>query len=246
MKTIDGTMRVPITLAVALTVSFLSAWVTDAGVLNPAPTARTGQTTSYGVGDDGDLQQGVEWPVPRFTDNLDGTVTDHLTGLVWLKDATRFSPRGWVPALNACNNLADDATDLTDGSVAGDWRLPNNKELRRLIDFGNSTPALPDGHPFILPLTGSFWTGTTATNNTGRAWRVDDGAMLNDPKGTSNLVWPVRDSGGLGPAPVPRTGQTISYGTRDDGELRSSPTRASRTASWTARRTGPTDGQTSR
>ena len=27
--------------------------------------------------DDGELQTGVEWPAPRFTDNLDGTVRDN-------------------------------------------------------------------------------------------------------------------------------------------------------------------------
>jgi hypothetical protein len=181
----------------------------------------TGQTVSFGSGDDGDLQKGVEWPDPRFTDNMDGTVTDHLTGLVWLKDVAFFSSRGWNPALAACNDLADDGVTLTDGSVAGDWRLPNNREVRSLIDFGNSNPALPAGHPFIVPDSGSFWSSTTSLNNTGRAWRIEDGSMLNDPKNTANVVWPVRDdfSEGFGSAPVPKTGQTTSYGSRDDGEL---------------------------
>ena len=51
---------------------------------------KTGQTVSYALGDDGDLQKGVMWPVPRFTDNGSGTVTDNLTGLIWLKDANCF------------------------------------------------------------------------------------------------------------------------------------------------------------
>jgi hypothetical protein len=208
-------------VAVLLAVGLMSPGTTQAGALNPAPVAKTGQTVSYAAGDDGDLRKGVDWPDPRFTDNLNGTVTDNLTGLVWLLDAGRFSNRGWNPALNACNNLADDGVDLTDGSVAGDWRLPNSKELRRLIDFSNSNPALPTGHPFIVPAGAVFWTSTTATNNTGRAWTIDEGEMLNDPKGRPNGVWPVRDAfvGDLGPAPVPKTGQIVSYGARDDGEL---------------------------
>ncbi|UCE55232.1 MAG: hypothetical protein JSV31_07260 [Desulfobacterales bacterium] len=52
-----------------------------------APVAKTGQTDSYADCDDGDLEKGIVWPVPRFTDNEDGTVTDNLTGLVWLKNA---------------------------------------------------------------------------------------------------------------------------------------------------------------
>ena len=34
----------------------------------------TGQTTRYDTGDDGDLEKGVAWPSPRFTDHGDGTV----------------------------------------------------------------------------------------------------------------------------------------------------------------------------
>ncbi len=59
--------------------------------------ARTGQSECYsnfpgtlvdctGTGQDGEFQKGAPWPVPRFTDNGNGTVTDHLTGLMWLKD----------------------------------------------------------------------------------------------------------------------------------------------------------------
>jgi len=221
MKRANKATRALAIVAVFVAAGLMLPGMDHAGILNPAPVAKTGQTTSYAPGDDGDLRKGVGWPDPRFTDNLDGTVSDHLTGLVWLKDATQFSGRGWNPALTACNNLADDSVDLTDGSAAGDWRLPNSKELRRLIDFGNTYPALPDGHPFIVPVSGAYWTSTTATNNTGRAWTIEAGEMVNDPKNTANLVWPVRDAqaGGLGPAPVPRTGQTISYGSRDDGEL---------------------------
>ena len=57
---------------------------------NYAPVPKTGQTTSYGAGDDGALQKGVAWPTHRFIDNLNGTVTDKLTGLVWMKNANAF------------------------------------------------------------------------------------------------------------------------------------------------------------
>ena len=42
----------------------------------------TGQALSYVSGDDGGKQKGTAWPEVRFTDNQDGTVSDHLTGLV--------------------------------------------------------------------------------------------------------------------------------------------------------------------
>jgi len=50
--------------------------------------------TCTGTGQDGDKLAGVPLPVPRFTDNSNGTVTDNLTGLIWLKNASsrRYHP----------------------------------------------------------------------------------------------------------------------------------------------------------
>ena len=42
---------------------------------------QTGQTAIFATGDDGDVAAGIKSPVPRFTDNGDGTVTDNLRGL---------------------------------------------------------------------------------------------------------------------------------------------------------------------
>ncbi len=55
----------------------------------PAPVAKTGQTDidTTVPGEDGVLAKGVAWPSPRFTDNGDGTVTDNLTDLIWLRNA---------------------------------------------------------------------------------------------------------------------------------------------------------------
>ncbi len=64
----------------------------------PVRVAATGQVTCYGengtviacagTGQDGDVRSGASWPAPRFVDNGDGTVTDMLTQLVWLQDAS--------------------------------------------------------------------------------------------------------------------------------------------------------------
>ena len=54
----------------------------------PAPAQKTGQTSCYdqfgmvidcfgNSGQDGDLQKGVAWPNPRFTDNLTGLNCPH-------------------------------------------------------------------------------------------------------------------------------------------------------------------------
>ena len=159
-----------------------------------ASVEKTGQTTSYATGDDGDLQKGVAWPNPRFTDNGDGTVTDNLTGLIWLMDADCGGTMTWNQALSYCNNLASGSCSLADGSVAGNWRLPNVKELRSLIDFGQSGPALPSDHPFLGIQPDPYWSSTTNVGYTINAWTM----VMNSANGTSRIktsaryVWPVR------------------------------------------------------
>jgi len=44
---------------------------------------------------------------PSYTIHGDGTVTDNLTGLIWLKNADCFGARDWANALTDCNNLAN-------------------------------------------------------------------------------------------------------------------------------------------
>jgi hypothetical protein len=99
-------------------------------------------------------------PAPRYTDNGNGTVTDELTGLMWEqktddggsgdKDITNT----WLDALNYCN-------DLILGGYS-DWRLPNPKELERIVDLSTSSPAA-DTTYFPNTTDGFYWTGTTCS-----------------------------------------------------------------------------------
>jgi len=166
---------------------------------------KTGQTTFYETGDDGDLVEGFEWPDPRFTDNKDGTVTDNLTGLIWLKNANCFGPKNWYDALGECNGLADGDCGLTDGSVAGDWRLPNVRELQSLIHYGLNYPALSntdgtgqwlEGDPFtaVEYFSATYWSSTTSSYLPSFVWfmEIGNGYVGTRGKTDSTYVWPVR------------------------------------------------------
>jgi len=145
---------------------------------------KTGQTLCYsadwpntqipcaGTGQDGELQKGITWPVPRFTDKLNGTVVDNLTGLVWLKNANcPGGVRTRVQALDFANNFYDGYglplalldCGLSDGSTAGQWRLPNRFELESLLDLSQTDPTLPPGHPFINVQNDYYWTSSYNT-----------------------------------------------------------------------------------
>lgn len=164
------------------------------GALGTVQLPKTGQTTSYAAGDDGALQKGVAWPNPRFTDNANGTVTDNLTGLIWLKNANCFGFKTWADALTAANVLASGACGLTDGSTTGQWRLPNRKELQSIVDRSKYNPALQAGHPFTGVQSNMYWSSSSDVGSIGFAWYVYmfDGYVGSYYKTSSYYVWPVR------------------------------------------------------
>jgi hypothetical protein len=122
---------------------------------NFAPVPRTGKDQGN-PGWDGWTRRGVEWPEPRFTDNVDGTVTDNLTGLIWLQDATCLKPQIWGEVLNTVDALADGQCGLTDGSEPGDWSVPNIREFESLTHFDRWCPAIPLINPFV-PFSSKNW-----------------------------------------------------------------------------------------
>jgi hypothetical protein len=69
----------------------------------------------------------------RFVDCGNGTVTDTMTGLIWLKRADCFPESNWKAALSAAATLKSGDCGLTDGSSAGDWRLPTREEWEATI-----------------------------------------------------------------------------------------------------------------
>ena len=193
-----------------------------------ALVSKTGQIQSYAIGDDGYLQSGVNRPEPRFTDNGDGTVTDNLTDLIWLKNTNCFGNKNWADALDASNNLSDGQCGLSDGSTPGQWHMANARELLSLIDYANTSPALSSGHPFTKADSNAYWSSTTDANRMEAALVVNMAPVpeaepiLHDVmKDESRRVWPVRvgSEAMFAAAPVPKTGQIKRYATGDDGDL---------------------------
>jgi len=196
---------------------------------NPRVTlAATGQQVSYAPGDDGSSNKGVTWRgATRFADNQNGTVTDTLTGLVWLKDAGCLGSDVWSRALTTVNQLASGTCGLTDRSVAGDWRLPNINELESLIDVSEANPAISALNPFANVSGGIYWSSTSYYGGVGgsdKAWtlRLRDGRYMNDTtanvKATAaNAIWAVKGAGTSGEVQLMSTGFHIPYSAGDDG-----------------------------
>lgn len=184
--------------------------------------ARTGQIQCWdasgnlilcsGTGQDGEYHLGIDPPISatrgitgafttpswtgvRFTDNGDGTVTDNLTSLIWLKNANCFVTwRSWLEALSLANGLGNGACSLTDGSVPGMWRLPNINELHSLADLNNPSSGLPLGHPFINLSPNNYWSSTSVVGLEAAAFEGEFtiGMVNIDYKTINSVVWPVR------------------------------------------------------
>jgi len=202
---------------------------------------KTGQTGCWnssgvsisctGTGQDGEYQLGVSpeheptagttgaytvygWAGTRFTDNGDGTVSDNLTGLIWLKNANCAGTynKNWATALSYSNALYDGCTScfgtsgdcgLSDGSSVGDWRLPNVNELHSLVDLRWNDPPVPntagtgrwsEGDPFTGVQSYRYLTSTTFADYTFYAWHVYlfYGHVYPNDKAGTDYVWPVR------------------------------------------------------
>lgn len=193
----------------------------DATATYPAPVHQTGE---YG-------STGVAWPYPRFTinttidSNVDGdcddegetcagTVTDNLTGLIWLQKANCTELSGtddngkadWETAKIAASSLTGGICGLASKYKANDWRAPSINELQSLIHYGFSSTMVPntvgtdkwtEGNPFSgvqLYYWSSTKTFTNPMKDLSKGCGVDFslGVVGIHSKDEYYSVWPVR------------------------------------------------------
>ena len=227
-----GPVAYTVTAANSTTATYIVTVSTSAAATSAIKLPKTGLTTCYdsagaiitctNTGQDGELQKGVAWPSPRFTNADNSTpingnvVVDQLTGLMWTRDGNAPGPPACTPALvKTWQDALDYAACLNTNSYLGyaDWRLPNRKELKSLVNYGQpDTATWLNTQGFTNAKTDSYWSSTSYATNTGHAWDVSliDGVMSDVIKTINHYVWPVRAGQGSGaPAEQPKTGQTI-------------------------------------
>jgi len=99
-----------------------------------------------------------------LVDNGDGTVTDTSTGLMWQQSTSNTNLLPWTAALSYCEDL----------TLAGytDWRLPNMKELRTIVDYKTYNPAI-DTDYFPDTMLSDYWSSTTREASPSSGWVID-------------------------------------------------------------------------
>ena len=116
-------------------------------------------------------------PTSEFVpNNIDSTVTHSTTGLIWKKCVEGLSGAnceiGTVTAYTWTQALV--ASVASNFASYNDWRLPNKQELKSIMEYGCSVPAINET---VFPGTPGFLTWTSSTLNAlgQNALRVDFG-----------------------------------------------------------------------
>lgn len=168
---------------------YIKAQASGGGGSTPvgATLMKTGQTTSYRTGDDGDIEAGRATDfftlntnnpfgnTNRFTDELGGSTYtndividwstyDTVSGTVlgYYYTGSSFSFVVW-------NDAIDNALSHSVGTFTTGWRLPNVNEINNLINY--EYPQKINYAPFNLGNV-NFWVSTTSPNNTAQAYQV--------------------------------------------------------------------------
>jgi len=157
---------------------------------------KTYQTISYQAFDDGYYKKGLPKFGDRFIDNGDGTITEKVTRLMWVKDPSQIPGGLWgtpgIPVRMTWSNAIINCEALNYAGYS-DWRLPNVTELESIVDYGRYSPAI-DTLFFPNSQTSYYLTSSTVAYITSYCWIVYgyNGYTYYTSKTSTNYVRPVR------------------------------------------------------
>jgi hypothetical protein len=123
----------------------------------------------------------VSTPNSDFVDVGSGTVRHVPTGLIWKRcsegqswDGTTCTGNVIVFDWHQALQRVDDVNLGTVGHNAGltDWRLPNQKEIRSLVETGCVDPSI-NAAQFPATPSFTFWSSTPLSAIPGSVWSVD-------------------------------------------------------------------------
>jgi hypothetical protein len=163
-----------------------------------ATLMKTGQTTSYRTGDDGDLEAGRATSfttlarinpfsnLNRFTSELGTQTYTNNIVIDWstYNGSTVLGiSRLAIATGNTWNQAVDNSLSYSVGSFTSGWRLINMKEIFNLLNYGNSEANLLNYSPLNLSSTGRiYWSANTLSSATTSAY------TFNNVGNTSTMV----------------------------------------------------------
>ena len=166
-----------------------------------AKLMKTGQTTSYRTGDDGDFEAGrltnfttlaennPFGNTNRFTDELGGQTYTNNIVIDW-STYDGSTVLGWYRVSNGVDinwtNALDNALLVSIGSFTTGWRLPNVQELFSLLNFSAAANPLNYSPINLGTVTNGYWTGTNFTTQGYRVFNAISQVVGNSLKSTTS------------------------------------------------------------
>ncbi|MBT2152805.1 DUF1566 domain-containing protein [Pseudoalteromonas tetraodonis] len=129
----------------------------------------------------------------RFVINIDGTVSDTKTGLMWQRcnygqvyNSETTSCDGDTQSLNWQASLKGALNDTT--ANYNDWQVPSIKELASIVDHRCTDPSINAGI-FLATQSQNYWSNTSGISNINSAWVYQFSSGLNSLHAKTSNVY---------------------------------------------------------
>jgi hypothetical protein len=176
-----------------------------------ATLLKSGQTTSYRTGDDGDLEAGRATSFSvlsannpfgntnRFTDELGGSTYTNNIVIDWSTyDGTTVLgiSRVEIATGQTWNQAVDNSLSYSVGSFTSGWRLPNMKEIFNLVNYANTPENFLNYSPLNLNSSGRvYWSSNSNVGSSTSAYFFSNVGMTGQTAKTTSVAFtyfPVR------------------------------------------------------
>lgn len=176
-----------------------------------AQLMKSGQTTSYRTGDDGDIEAGRLTNFTTLAENNPFGNTNRFTSELGTQTYTNNIVIDWstyngstvlglhrtaIATGNTWNQAIDNCLAFSVGTFTSGWRLPNMKEIYNFVNFANDPSFFLNYFPLNIASVGRlYWSSNTNVSGTANAYAFNNVGMTGQvtKTGSANMTYfPVR------------------------------------------------------
>lgn len=176
-----------------------------------AQLLKSGQTTSYRTGDDGDIEAGRLTSFTTLAENNPFGNTNRFTSELGTQTYTNNIVIDWstyngtnvlglsrvnIATGQTWNQAIDNCLAFSVGTFTSGWRLPNMKEIYNFVNFANDPSNFLNYSPINLASVGRvYWSSNTNVAGTANAYVLTNVGMTAQVAKTTSVAYtyfPVR------------------------------------------------------